>query len=525
MALVKKKQEMPRREVSRRRLARWQQQRKRQRFTLILGILVIAAVVVVMGVGWYLSQYQPKQETVIRVNDTTFNMDYYIKAIKYYTEGQPAQVIQYLVPQVELSIQENELIRQGALKLGFSVSDREVDEELEGRDLPVNKASRDIVRAGMLVNKLRDEYFEQQVPVSAEQRHILAMFLESESRANEVRARLESGEDFAELAGELSLDDFSQAAQGDLGWHPKDVLPELLGTPVVGESAFSAEAGVLAAPVYDEEKVKPVGYWLVKVLKKEEAINQAKVFGILLDSEEAAQMMRERVEAGEDFFELASEFSKHEASREDGGNLGWLSPGETSPALDAFIFDKEIELGQVSEPIYDDTFAPEGGYWLIKVLDRREEPEKADVQVMLLSSEEEVQRTKGRVEAGEDFGELAKELSQNDETKGDGGKVAGVTPGDMSAAIDEFIFDPEVEAGALSQPIRDDTRVTSGGYWLLKVVEIDDNRKIGDDDRSLLKNEALNEWRSALWDDPQNKVESYLDDQQRLWAVSQVIGG
>jgi parvulin-like peptidyl-prolyl isomerase len=525
LVLVKKKEEMPRREVSKRRLARWQQQRKRQRFIRGLGILVIAAVLGVTGVGWYLSQYQPRWQTVIRVNDTEFNMDYYIKALEFHTEGQPVQFIQFLADQVETSIQQNELVRQKALELGFSVSDKEVDEELKSRARPVNQASRDIVRAEMLVNRLRDEYFEQQVPVFAEQRHILAMFLESESQVNEVRTRLESGEDFAKLASELSLDDFSKTAQGDLGWRPKGVLTILLDTPIVDEYAYSSEVGVLSQPIYDEERTKGVGYWIVKVLEKAEEVNKAKVFGIMLSSEEEARRVKERLEAGDDFFELAGEVSEHEQSREDGGNLGWLSPGETSPAFDEFIFNHDIELGAVSEPIFDDTVATEGGYWLLKVLNRQEKPAKADVQVMLLSSEEEAHRVKGRLEADEDFGELAKELSQHDESKGDGGKVVGVTPGMMSAAIDEFIFDPDVESGTLSQPIRDDTVVTRGGYWLLKVVDIDDNRKIGDDNRDLLKNKALNDWLLALWNDPENKVESYLDDQKMQWAVSQVTKG
>ncbi len=420
--MAKRKKGVPQREVTKRQLAGWQQQRKRQRIVGGLGILVIVAVLGVVGVGWYLSEYRPLHQTVIRVNDTEFNMGYYVKALEFHARGQPVQFIPFMIEQVEENIQQNELIKQGALELGFSVSDKEVKEELESHGPPFNDVHRSIVRTQVLISKLQDEYFEQTVPVFAEQGHILAMFLESESQVDEVRTRLESGEDFAALAGELSLDDFSKTNEGDLGWRPKGVLTELLGSSIPEEYAFSAEVGVLTQPLYDESKIRQVGYWLIKVLERKGDTEEAHLQAILLASEQQADEVRAKLEAGDDFGELAKEFSQHYASKEDAGDLGWL------------------------------------------------------------------------------------------------------TSGMMSTSIDEFVFDPEVELGALSEPIRDDTMVTTGGYWLLKVVDIEDNRKIGDENRDLLKAKALNEWLLALWDDPENKVESYLDDQKKEWAVLRVAG-
>ena len=122
----------------------------------------------------------------------------------------------------------------------------------------------------MLIAKLVDEYFEQMVPLCAEQRHIMAMLLERESQAAEVRAKLESGEEFGELAGELSLESLSKAGNGDLGWHPKDVLAELLATSIPGEYAFGSDVGVLSQPVYDETITTSMGYWLLRVLDKDD---------------------------------------------------------------------------------------------------------------------------------------------------------------------------------------------------------------------------------------------------------------
>lgn len=521
--MTKKRQEKPRREITKRQLARWQKQRRRQRILFGVGIFIIAAVLLIVGAGWYISQFQPLHQTVVSVNETRFNMDYYIKILKFYGEGQPTYYLQGIAHEVVTLIERNELIRQEALKLGISVSQKEVDEELKSRDPPLSKDYRDLVRAEMLIDRLQDEYFEQEVPVYAEQRHIMAMLLESESQVAEVKLRLEDGESFAELAGELSLESLSREETGDLDWRPKGILTILLGTSAVDEYAFSSEVGVLSQPVFDEELIKGVGYWIAKVLGREGKPGKAKVLGILLGSEEEAQEVRTKLEAGEDFTNLAEELSGDEWSREDGGDLGWFTPGEASPAFDEFVFDSEIELGVVSEPILDDTIAIEGGYWLIKVVEREEKQETADVQVILLGSEEEAQSVKARLEAGEDFGEMAKELSQDDGSKEEGGEVAGVTPDMMSSALSEFVFNSVVELETVSEPIRDDTVSTESGYWLMKVVDKDDNRQLEDDDRQLLKAEVFSKWVEALWNDPENKVESYLDDEMKAWAIEKAM--
>ena len=371
-----------------------------------------------MGAGWYITEYRPLHQTVVEVNDVSFDMRYYVNMLKLYGGGQSIENLYSVTESVVRVIEQNELVRQGAEGLGISVSDHEVDEELQRRELPLSRELRDAVRAEMLTTKLKDEHFEHEVPFSDAQCHILAIFLESERQATEVRARLEGGEDFAELADELSLDSISKTKKGDLGWRPKGILTELLNTSIVDEYAFDAEVGVLSQPVYDEAKSKSVGYWLLKVLEWEE--ESALVQGILLGSEDEAQRVRARLEAGEDFATLAKELSQHEGSKENGGDLGLLTPG--------------------------------------------------------------------------------------------------IVP-----AFDEFVFDSEVELGTISEIIRHDTMETTGGYWLIKVLDKDDNRQIEDDDRSLLKAKALEEWVSSLWDDPENKVESYLDTEKQTYAIGKVL--
>ncbi len=422
--MAKKRLEKPRREVTKRQLSRWQQQRRRQRFILGLGISVIMAVVGIVSAGvyfgWYLTEYKPLQEIVIEVNDTRFDMDYYVEALKFHAGGAPSYQIEFLLVPIVESIQQNELIKQGALELGISIADDKVDAELKDRDLPDNQAVRDILRTQLLLTELREAYFEPGVPLTAPQRQIMAMFLESQGQADEVTARLEAGEDFAQLAGELSLDSFTMENNGDLGWRPQEVLPGLLNTSVLATYVFDSPVGVLSQPIYDEEKAKSLGYWI------------------------------------------------------------------------------------------------------IEVLERREGPEETRVQAMLLASEEEAQSVKARLEAGEDFTQLAGELSQLLGAEDNKGGLGWLAPGTMSQGFDEFVFDSETEVHTISGPIRDEAATTSGGYWLFKVLA-NDTRELADEDRESLVSKALDDWLSSILDDPKNTVVSYLDDEMKAFAIDRVL--
>ena len=420
--MAKKKAEKPRRKVTKRQLSRWQQQKRRQRIILGLGVFVIVAVLVIVGAGWYISQYQPLHQTAIKVNNTEFNMKYYVEMLKLHGAGQSTQFEQYQADNVVKSIEQNALIRQGALKLGVRVSDDALKEELKNADLPNNDVQRDLIETLLVIEKLLDKYFEEQVPTSAEQRQVMAMLLEGESQATEVRTRLEDGESFAELAEGFSLSAVSKNNKGDFGWHPKGLLTGRVGTSIPEEHAFNSEVGALSQPIYDEEIYKEIGYWLIKVLDKDEEAGEAQVQAILLGNAEEAQAVRNRLEAGEDFAALAKEFSQFGWTAENGGDLGSIAQGEMSPAPD------------------------------------------------------------------------------------------------------KFIFSSQVEAGILSEPIRDETVATKGGYWLVKVVDKDDNRQIEAEDRDLLKSKALDTWIVSLWDDPENRVDdSYLDDEKKAWAIEQVV--
>ncbi len=426
--MAKKKQEKPRRELTRRQRSRWKQQKRRQRIIFGVAILIVVAVLAVVGVGvyqgWYVSDYKPLHEIVLEVNGTEFDMEYYVNILSYETQDTSSDFISYMTSYAVDVIERDELVRQEAEKLGVTVSDEELDELISVIDPPPPEKYRDAIAGELLLLKMRDEYFEEQVPKYAAQRHIMAMFLESEAQANEVTDRIEAGESFTTLAAELSLDEVTKEAAGDLGWLPQDVLPSMVDSTVLEEAAFSAEVGTLSAPIFEETKTKQVGYWLIEVTD----------------------------------------------------------------------------------------------------VDETEDPVKATVMRILVGSEQEALDIRDRLEAGEDFAELATEFSLDTLSNTEGGKIT-LSPGVSTTAVDSYIFDPEVELGVLSQPIRDTETSSTGGYWLIEVVDSEQNREIDDDSRLTMKNEALNNWVQGLRDNPENEIVNYLDEEKLLWAVSYVIGG
>jgi parvulin-like peptidyl-prolyl isomerase len=337
---------------------------KIRRILIIAAIVFLVGIVSWVGYGYYKDRIQPFREVVIKVNDTSFDMGYFVKMLDAYTGGINSTTLyswgEYFADMVADNIIHAELLRQGAKNLGIEVTADEIDEELEEREWPDDRVYRDIASATLLQNKL-ENHFDSQLPDAMEQAHIQIMLVENQVIADEVTNKIEGGGNFTALAKEFSC---NSSVEGDLGWLPRELMPNA----VVADVAFNLTVGEISQPIYDETTTKEIGYWLIEVTDKQ--TDKIKARAILLGSKAEAEQVKAELAAGGNFSSLAKEYSQHK-SRTQGGELGVIKRGDMgSSAFDQVAFS--LPLNEISEPVTDKSALTTGGYWLIKVMDRGE---------------------------------------------------------------------------------------------------------------------------------------------------------
>ena len=242
-----------------------------------------------------------------------------------------------------------------------------------------------------------------------------------------------------------------------------------------------------------------------------DTMEQAHVQVMLVESQEVATQLISEIEAGGNFTALAEEFSCNSSIE---GDLGWL-PEELMPNTLIANAAFNLTVGEISQPIYDETAIKDVGYWLIEVTDKQDD--QINARAMLLGSEAEAEHVKAEL-VSENFSSLAMEYSQ-DKSKDAGGELGLLKPGEMgSAAFDEVAFNLTVNE--VSEPVKDEAVHTTGGYWLVKVVDRG-NHELEDEVREALINKHFNDWLEEQSE--QSTIETYLDAAKKSWAINEVL--
>ena len=178
--------------------------------------------------------------------------------------------------------------------------------------------------------------------------------------ANELLARIQAGEDFAELAREHSEDPGSGSQGGDLGFFSRGTM-----VPEFEEAAFSLKPGEVSGLVQTQ-------YGIHIIRTDEVSGDQVRARHILILTRvdeadiEAAQKrafdLYQQLQKGEDFATLAREHSDFELTAVRGGFMQVYEKDKLTP--DYVEVGTTLKPGQVSLPI-----RTERGWELVKVSD------------------------------------------------------------------------------------------------------------------------------------------------------------
>jgi len=87
-----------------------------------------------------------------------------------------------------------------------------------------------------------------------------------------------------------------------------------------------------------------------------------------------------------------------------------------------------------------------------------------------------------------------------------------------STAFDQVAFN--ITHNQASEPVKDESVQTTGGYWLIKVIDRGD-RQIDEQTGEALKNKRYSDWLEA-WKE-NSTIENSLDEDKNAWAIDEVF--
>ena len=291
-------------------------------------------------------QLQMAERAGIRISDTELNntiariassngmtLEQFISYLS--TEGESYDVLRENVKK-EMTIQR---IQRGRVGSMINITDKEFDAFLA-----------------------TDESLKELEP-ELQVRQILVKSLD---KAEEVITKIENGSDFSELAKEFSIS--SNASKGGImNWRKISDMPtlyaEALGDLDVGQNSSPLESGAGFHILKVEDKrgdfVKYEDQWLVRHI-----LLMPSEIRTLEETEQELIDIRNRLLDGEDFGDLAKEYSEDPGSALKGGELEWMGKGITAAEFEKTF--TTLEMGIISE-----VFETEFGFHFLEVLGKR----------------------------------------------------------------------------------------------------------------------------------------------------------
>ncbi|PKL87928.1 MAG: hypothetical protein CVV23_12905 [Ignavibacteriae bacterium HGW-Ignavibacteriae-2] len=189
------------------------------------------------------------------------------------------------------------------------------------------------------------------------------------------------------------------------------------------------------------------------------------------DPQQLAQSILDSLKAGGNFETFAKKYSADNFSKNDGGDIYWITAGQVIPEFEKAAYNCKVNQ------IYPELVKTRYGFHIIKVTGRQanrnkisarhiliKEPTEADSTVKdTVSALERITEIKNRLSKGEDFAELARQYSDDKGSGANGGDLGFFSRRRMVKPFDEAAF--KMKVGEISDIVK-----TQFGYHIIQVT-------------------------------------------------------
>jgi hypothetical protein len=273
--MAKKDKTIAKQHVTKRRLARWQREKRRRRLYTSAGILIIAMVAIIIVYGFYTTEISMANEWVTDVGGTRFVGTDYADALHLCQLGFAGNTSDPQGAPISL-LEQNELVRLGTASMGITVNDSEltaaIKYSIEGNQSLTDEQFQQAYQEMLDSIELTKDQFEQIMGNNLLQAKLYERLLEdlpavgdnvsqiylealvaNESQLSDVMARVDGGEHLADLQANYTYN--------EIGWVPQGVLAVELE-----EIAFNLSIGNVSDPLLIGNEY----YYLLEVTAKGE---------------------------------------------------------------------------------------------------------------------------------------------------------------------------------------------------------------------------------------------------------------
>ena len=235
---------------------------------LIIASLIIATILFTVGIFYYFAYVSPMQKVVCEVGDDTIKMGYFIKRTwiaqrELGTEIRPFEFLKYVLAR-EL------IIKQGAAKLGITVTDEEIEtslrNEARGQSGTISKREfeewyrqlrnnsnmtkaeyNDYTLISLLVDKIHNILLLT-MDTTIEHIYLYETLLDTDEQES-VWDRNQAGEELSDITKEIWLEREPGEQILEVGWVPMDIAFETFGWEIT-----DLDNGEVSEPIWTGEQ-------------------------------------------------------------------------------------------------------------------------------------------------------------------------------------------------------------------------------------------------------------------------------